>query len=157
MVAIADALAANASLVELHISCNVIGPRNLSIFTEALKANRVLATLGLDSNAFVAADCTALAEILLENTGLRSISLSYNNLGGFVDASSPRMNWEEKEKMRKLSMSFITGGLHEVGAALRVNRHLQVLTLGHNHVNDMGASQLSAGLMENPALTELAL
>merc|ERR1719428_51162 len=130
---LAAALKSNATLVELRLSCNVIGPGNLSIFTAALKSNTSLTTLELNSNAFVSADCTALAQILLDNTGLTSISISYNNLGGNVETSSPQMSWDEKEKMRALSMSFVTaGGLHEVGAALRANRSLQVLKLERN-------------------------
>jgi hypothetical protein len=78
-VAVADAMAVNATLVELIISCNGIS-ESVFALAEAIKKNEGLACLELDQNNLGLQGGLAMLEMLEVNKGIVAVSLEHTHV-----------------------------------------------------------------------------
>ena len=127
--AIADALRINASLTDLNLESNQLGPEGGVALAEALRVNASLTVLNLYGNQLDAAGGSAIADALRVNASLMSLDLLNNSIGA------------------KGGMAFAD--------ALRVNTSLTNLDIGYNEIGEAGGVAIADALRVNASLTKV--
>ena len=98
---------------------------------KALKKNKILTTLKLESNQINSKGATALADALIKNETLTTLHISENKIGD--------------------------KGAIALASALIQNKSLKTLYISDNEIGDEGAIAMANALMENKTLVTLRL
>ena len=130
--ALAEAIKSrNATLQNVSIRDNFVGPRGVVRIAEALERNSSVEHLDLGKNNLGIAGAASIAKSLAMNQALRCLYLR-----------SSRLNAE---------------GVKLIASALRDNTTLEVLSLEGNEIGDIGAEALADALRYNTTLRSLHL
>lgn len=158
-VAVADALARNASVRRLDLSLNDIQDKGAMAVAKLLEVNSLITDVSLSENKIGKEGVEALGNMLTVNDSLVRIDFSRNHLtDDDIQLFSNVLQTEDSLAALDLSHnSFgITGGEY-LGEMVERNSSLRELNLGWNRFGDEGVKHICAGLKENRTLENLDL
>ena len=159
LVALAEALKQNTSLIQWDLSDNHISDQGAADLAEALKRNTSLTQLDLPGNDISAQGAAALAEALKRNTSLTQLDLSHNSIS---DQGAAGLAEALKQNTSLTHLDLSGNDISDQGAAalaeaLKQNTSLTQLDLYGNDISAQGAAALAEALKQNTSLTQLNL
>ncbi len=125
----------------------------------ALETNTTLKTLKLSYNNIGDVGARLLADALLNNTALTNLNLFNNNIGpnGTKDIAGALEKNTTLTNLNLSSNNIGVDGAKYLAGALLKNTVLEILDLGINNIRDNGAKALADALETNTVLTNLNL
>ncbi|MES2122656.1 MAG: hypothetical protein V4492_07775 [Chlamydiota bacterium] len=131
----------------------------VEVLTEELNQNSSLRSLNLSHNQLGASDVAFLTEELRQSTTLTSLDVSYNWLG--ADSAAPfAAALTQNSSLRILDLSYngcVDSDAFSMAQALKVNSSLSILNLMGNQLSAHGAASIGEALRVNSSLTTLNL
>ncbi|XP_068732196.1 leucine-rich repeat-containing protein 74B-like isoform X1 [Montipora capricornis] len=158
-VAVAEALARNASVKRLDISLNDIQDKGAIAVAKLLEVNSNIVNVSLSENKIGKDGAEALGNMLTVNDSLLRIDISRNQLTD-EDIQFFSSVLQTEDSLSSLDVSHnslgITGGEY-LGEMVALNSSLRELNLGWNRLGDQGVKTFCVGLNENRTLEKLDL
>lgn len=144
---IGQAIAVNATLVEVNLGYNQIGDVGATGVAMALLTNKTVTELNLGCNKIGAEGAKALAAALQANSSLHSVLIGSNSIGcEGCAALAAALHFNTSVKQMALYSNRIgKDGAAALADALDTNRSLVELNLGHNKIGDRGAAAMVSG------------
>jgi Ran GTPase-activating protein (RanGAP) involved in mRNA processing and transport len=158
-VALADALKANTSVIEIDLHNNEIWDSGAVALADALKTNTSVTTINLRRNTIGNSGAVALADALKANTSVIEIILSENVIGdaGAVELADAL---KTNNTVAKIDLSWNKigdSGAVALADALKTNTSFTKIELWGNKIGDAGAVALADVLKANTSVTEILL
>ena len=113
VVALAEALKQNRSLIQLDLSYNAISAQGAAALAEALKQNTSLTQLHLSKNSIRDQGATGLTEALEQNTSLTQLQLSRNHIGEAVISELYRLRHDNRSISLEQKSAFDSDFTHD--------------------------------------------
>ena len=156
---LACALKANRTITILHLNSNNVRDGGAVALAQALKANRAITDLDLNSNNIGDEGAIAMADALKANRALTVLSLHSNNIGdeGAVALAEALKANRAVTQLDLHSNNIGDGGAVAFAQALKANRAVTQLDLHSNNIGDGGSVSLAEALKVNAAVTQLDL
>ena len=132
----------NPQLKELDLSCNYLQAAGTIKICEAMRCFSSLTKLNVSNNNISGEAANDLGAVLLQNSLLEELNLSYNNFG-ILGSSHIIHTMEKMSHLVKLNISNIgitNTTIDDIVTVLNNNNKLEELTLSHNNINAVGAT-----------------
>ena len=158
VIAIAEALKTNTTLLKLALDGNHIISSGVRAIAEALNINTTLTILSLNSNKIYRSGISALAKTLKINKTLKTLNLEYtciDKYGARLIANALIQNTTLLKLDLRKNCNFGDEGAKEFANALLQNTTLTELCVGNNNIHDEGATALAEALKTNTTLLKL--
>ena len=142
--------------------CEDLTVDHLSSLSESLKKeDSTIAELCVDQCGIEDEGAFELAEMLMENTSLKVLSITGgNNTIGSRSVGAIAKSLQVNDQLKTLDLRAVqlnSEGARSMGKMLSVNHSLQTLCLDHSNIEYEGASGLAEGLAVNETLQVLEL
>ena len=158
VIAIAEALKTNTTLLKLALDGNHIISSGVRAIAEALNINTTLTILSLNSNRIYRSGISALAKTLKINKTLKTLNLEYtciDKYGARLIANALKQNTTLLKLDLRKNCNFGDEGAKEFANALIQNTTLTELCVGDNNICDEGATAIVEALKINTTLLKL--
>ena len=159
VIKLAKALKKNKILTTLKLESNQINSKGATALADALIKNETLTTLHISENKIGDKGAIALASALIQNKSLKTLYISDNEIGdeGAIAMANALMKNEVLRKLRLGYNKISSTGAKALANALMENKTLVTLRLNTNNIGDTGAIALAEALAENTTLRILEL
>ena len=141
----------------LYVECQFLSEGLAIIFSEVIKANATLITLGLCFGCISDSGATSIAKAIKVNNTLTSLDLSNNRIS---DAGATSIAEAIKVNKNLTHLKLFGNGISDAGATsiagvIKVNETLTSLDLSNNRISDTGATSTAEAIKVNKTLTSL--
>ena len=153
--AISNMIQKNTSLIKLMILSRTLSTYGQSIILKAIKKNKFLKDVYLESNAISNGKSKDIASLISENTSLEYFGFKTSGFSGeIINRKMIRNALRKNTTLKKL---FLPVSDDSASIDVLVSGSLTSLDLSVNHIDDTELKDLIGGLSKNNTLTELSL
>ena len=154
---LAEAIKVNKILKILHINSNRVSDDGIASISDSLKSNNSLQELHMGDNNITSEGAKKIAEAIKVNTILKILHINSNRI--FDDGvASISYSLKSNNSLQELHMddnNITSEGAKKIAEAIKVNTILKILHINSNRIFDDGVASISYSLKSNNSLQKL--